>query len=145
MVLPIEPLHEHVKSSLHFICLSDFVGCQRMFCGGNVVHVCAHGPVQGTLVWDAPGFLWERLTFQLWWIRLLLTHCVSSFGKLDFRKPNRSRTWWGWGWGWGVDVGRGTDLCLWYFMREWNISVQATLQTISDWKPVTTTPFCCQF
>lgn len=44
------------------------------------VYVCVHSPVQGTAAWDAPGFLWERPTFQFWWIRHLLAV------RLQFRK-----------------------------------------------------------
>lgn len=35
--------------------------------------VRVHSPVQGTLAWDAPGFLWEWPTSQFWWIRHLLS------------------------------------------------------------------------
>lgn len=110
----------NVLRSEPVFCLFD----QPLVVGSSVLAiwcVCAPWPVQGTLVWDAPGFLWERLTFQFWWIRLLLTHCVSSFGKLDFRKPNRSRTCWG-ELEFGGGVSRGTDVCLWYLMREWTIA-----------------------
>lgn len=139
--------HSAVKATfkaLYFVCLTDRLSWDVLLA---ILCVCAHWPVQGTLVWDAPGFLWERLTFHFWWIRLLLTHCVSSFGKLDFRKPNRSRT------SWGEPVLLGGVLMLaeqtcvcgtsWVTEPSLVLEVQATQQTIRDWKIVTTTPSCC--
>lgn len=62
------------------------------------VYVCVRLPVQGTLAWDAPGFLWELPTFQLWWIRHLLA-LLLLFRKGGFREAKQK-----------LEVLRGTEV-----------------------------------
>ncbi len=60
--------------------------------------VCVNLPVEGTLAWNAPGFLWEWPTFQFWWIRNLLTLRLP-FRKGGFREAKQK-----------PEVLRGTDV-----------------------------------